>query len=38
MREKLCNKQLDKNQGEGGTYKEEVGWKVGRKTRERKEQ
>ena len=25
------------NQGEGGTYKEEVGWKLGRETRERKE-
>ena len=37
MREKVCM-QLGENQGEGGTYKEEVGWKLGRETRERKEQ
>ena len=26
------------NQEEGGTYKEKMGWELGRKTRERKEQ
>ena len=30
--------QLGESQGEGGTYKEEEGWKLGRETRERKEQ
>ena len=29
---------IGENQGEGGTYKEEVGWNLGRETRERKEQ
>ena len=36
MREKVCM-QLGENQGKGGTYKEEVGWKLGRETRETRE-